>query len=320
MIAALIGVPIALASAALMGLAIQRGATCMVAAVDEIVSIRRATRAGALAEAALWVGGLIAVAQWLGLLVMFPARYPVTFLTVAGGVLLGLGAWVNRACAFGTVARIGSGQWAWFATPVGFFLGCLVPLHGAPALAGSICVAPFANVGLVALAFGALALWRLVEAARAPSYFGHIWHPHRATLLIAITFVTTMLTVGLWAYTDALAALAHAMDARIALRGAMVVALLGGAVAGGWFAGKLKFEAPGIATMLRCLAGGMLMGLGAMLVPGGNDGLILSGLPLLLPYAWVAVGTMALSIAAAILMARHIRRPADTSPNAPAAR
>jgi len=298
---------IALASAALMGLAIQRGATCMVAAVDQAVSERRFGRALALGEAALWVGGLIALAQLGGLLPMPPAQYAATGWTILGGVLLGLGAWINRACVFGAIARIGSGQWAWLATPIGFFIGCLVPVVR-PDVVGH--PAPFANAAPVALAFAALALWRLVEAVRAPGVLSHLWHPHRATLLIAITFVSTLLTVGLWAYTDALAAIARAMDARIGLRGAMVLALLGGAIIGGWFAGKLRWEMPTPAAVLRCLAGGALMGMGGMLVPGSNDGLIMVGLPLGQPHAWIAVLTMMLTIAAPIALARHVRRPA----------
>jgi len=132
----LAAISVALLSAALMGMAIQRGATCMVAAVDEAIVQRGYARALALAEAALWVGGLVSIAQLAGGLRMARAHYPVGALTIAGGVFLGLGAWINRACVFGAVARIGAGQWAWLATPVGFFLGCLVPLHGAPALQG----------------------------------------------------------------------------------------------------------------------------------------------------------------------------------------
>ena len=297
---------IALASAALMGLAIQRGATCMVAAVDEAVSERRYGRALALGEAALWVGGLIAIAQLAGGLSMAPARYAATGSTVIGGALLGLGAWINRACVFGAIARIGSGQWAWLATPVGFFLGCLIPI-ARPEATGH--PAPFANALLVAIPFAALVLWRLIEAARASGVFAHLWHPHRATLLIAITFVTTLLSVGFWAYTDALAAIAKAMDGRIGLRGAMVVALLGGAILGGWFAGKIRWVPPTLKDVLRCLAGGALMGAGGILVPGTNDGLIMVGLPLLQPHAWIAVATMTLTIAAPIALARHIRRP-----------
>ena len=51
------------------------------------------------------------------------------------------------------------------------------------------------------------------------------------------------------------------------------------------------------------------MGWGSLLIPGGNDGLILIGMPLLWPYAWVAFATMCLSIAAAQLLQRRIARP-----------
>ncbi|MFA5964240.1 MAG: YeeE/YedE thiosulfate transporter family protein [Sphingomonas sp.] len=303
-----VGTAVALTSAALMGLAIQRGATCMVAAVDEIVTTHRATRALALAEAALWVGGLLALAQLAGVLGMSPARYQVSGWTIVGGALLGLGAWVNRACVFGAIARIGSGQWAWLATPPGFFLGCLVPLHATTALPMSKQVAPFALTGAVALGVALLMVWRLVEATRAPRFLAHWWHPHRATLLIALTFVVTLLTVGLWAYTDALAALARGMEARLNLRLAMALALLGGAIVGGWIAGSLHAVMPRPIDLLRCAVGGALMGLGAMLVPGGNDGLILVGLPALLPHAWVAVTTMVLSIAALVALERRVER------------
>ena len=295
---------VALLSAALMGLAIQRGATCMVAAVEDALVHRRLGRAGALAEAAIWVGGLIALARIGGFTDAAAAQFAVGGGTVAGGVLLGLGAWINRACVFGSIARIGSGQWAWLATPAGFFLGSLYPLN--PPLAEGP-VPPVDAASMTALAFGVLFLWRAVETARAADVLAHLWHPHRATLLIGVTFVTTMLTVGMWAYTDALAALARpdtTMDLRLGTRAAMVAMLLAGAVIGGRLAGALRRERPRFGAVLRCLAGGALMGAGAMLVPGSNDGLIMLGLPLLQPHAWVAVITMGLTIAAAIRLSR----------------
>lgn len=299
---------VALAAAALMGLAIQRGATCMVAAVDELVSEGRARRAYALAEAALWVGGLSSIALMLHWLNMSLGIYRVTGWTVAGGVMLGIGAWINRACVFGAVARIGSGQWAWIATPVGFFIGCLFPVVAPePYAVGTAAGSPtIATVTI--LAFLIFAVWRLVEALHSQQITVHLWHPHRATLLIAVTFVVTLLTVGAWAYTDALAAIARNDEALLSLRAAMVAALLGGAILGGALAGKLRFEVPSLATVLRCIVGGMMMGIGARLVPGSNDGLILLGLPGLLPHAWVAVASMALSIAAAIGISRYLQQ------------
>jgi toxin CptA len=300
---------LAIASAALMGMAIQRGATCMVAAVDEAMSQRRYGRLRALAEAALWVGGLVALAQLAGVQKVAVSRYEVDHSTVLGGVLLGLGAWLNRACVFGAIARIGSGQLAWLGTPVGFFLGSLIPLQTAVASPS----APFPwPVGLV-VTLAALVLWRVAQAIRAPALSEYLWHPHRATLLIAVTFFSTTLTVGLWAYTDALAELARAMsalEARLATRGTMVLALLGGAIAGGWLAGKLQWQRATAPTILRCVFGGALMGAGALLVPGSNDGLIMLGLPLLLPHAWVAVTIMAATIATMVGLARALGKPA----------
>lgn len=52
--------------AALMGFAIQRGATCTVAAVDELVTRKRATRLVALVEASLWVLAGLLIARALG--------------------------------------------------------------------------------------------------------------------------------------------------------------------------------------------------------------------------------------------------------------
>lgn len=44
----------------------------------------------------------------------------------------------------------------------------------------------------------------------------------------------------------------------------------------------------------------MLMGWGSPLIPGGNDGLILLGMPLLWPFAWCAFATMCVVIALAL--------------------
>jgi len=51
------------------------------------------------------------------------------------------------------------------------------------------------------------------------------------------------------------------------------------------------------------------MGFGAALVPGGNDNLILAGLPWLQPHAWLAITAMALTIAASLLASRVWRKP-----------
>ena len=298
---------IAIVCAALMGYAIQRGATCTVAAMQEIVTQRRANRLVALMEASFWVAGGLILASLVGLPVMRPASFAPGGWTIAGGALLGVGAYINRACVFGAIARFGSGEWAYALTPLGFFIGCLsvAPLFQAMAPMRLKSPSPvLAASAWLAVPFAAFAAWRLgqaMAAARRSGLAAHIWSSHHATSLIGITFVLMMLTVGAWAYTDLLADLARGMAGKPTARLILFAALFAGAVAGGWTAGRLRHEPPTFPAMVRCLVGGILMGWGSALIPGGNDGLILVGMPLLMPYAWIAFATMCVVIAAALI-------------------
>jgi toxin CptA len=48
------------------------------------------------------------------------------------------------------------------------------------------------------------------------------------------------------------------------------------------------------------------MGWGSLLIPGSNDGLILIGIPLLRPYAWLAFASMFGAITAAMMIHRAL--------------
>ena len=304
---------IAAACAALMGFAVQRGATCMVAAVDEVVSKRSANRLIAMLEASAIVASGIILARFTGHLAMQPATYQLTAWTLLGGAIMGLGAFVARACVFGAVARIGSGEWAYLLVPVGFLLGCIAarPLL---AVAPPMKVAPHSllldQAALVAAPLLVLAswrLWRTFTAARENRLNDYVWSPHVATGVIGLTFVIMFLTVGAWAYTQLLAEASRGMAMMVGSRTMLLVALFGGAVLGGWTAGKLKFVRPSWSAIGRCLAGGVLLGFGGMHVPGNNDGLILVGLPLLQPYAWAALASMILAIYLAFQIERRMQ-------------
>ena len=297
--------------AGVMGYAIQRGGTCTVAAVDEVIDKRRLNRLTAMVEASLWVAGGLVLAQCLHLLGKTPAGYAVSQWTVVGGALLGLGAYVNRACVFGAIARFGSGEWAYVATPIGFYVGCasvgmvFTPpaphrlAEGSPVLQASVWAA---------LPFVVFAVWRLARplfgvrsAALARDVAGRVWSPHAATTVIGIAFFFMLLLVGTWAYTEALADLARGMSMSLVAKILLLLALFLGALWGGWTAGRFRSTRISAVQLLRCFAGGVLMGWGSLLIPGANDGLILIGMPLLWPYAWLAFLTMCVSIGAALL-------------------
>jgi len=302
---------VAAVCAALMGFAVQRGATCMVAALDEVVSKRSASRLIAMLEAAAIVACGIILARLAGHLAMQPASYQLTAWTLLGGAIMGLGAFIARACVFGAVARIGSGEWAYLLVPAGFLLGC-VAARPLLAVAPPLKIAPHSllldQAVLVAAPLLALAgwrLWRTLTAARERRLNDYVWSPHVATGVIGLTFVIMFLTVGAWAYTQVLAEASRGMAMMVGSRMILLVALFTGAVLGGWTAGKLKFVRPSWSAIGRCLAGGLLLGFGGMLVPGNNDGLILVGLPLLQPYAWGALASMIVAIYLAFRVERR---------------
>ena len=295
----------ALAVAA-MGFAIQRGGTCTVAAIDEIVTQRRAHRLTAMLEASLWVAGGLAIGQLLLITHSTLAHVPVTVWSVIGGVLLGLGAWVNGACVFGAIARLGSGEWAYVATPIGFYVGCLTLLPFVPQPE----MAPTRPWAFVAAAIGAAlfviyAIWRIFPALRKPqSIRTKVWAPHAATIVIGVTFVITLLAAGRWAYTDVLVDLARGMAHQIGLGIVLLITLYAGALLGGWTAGRWQHVVPAPLQVVRCFIGGALMAWGSLLIPGSNDALILIGIPLLQPYAWLAFATMCVTIAVALIAQR----------------
>jgi uncharacterized membrane protein YedE/YeeE len=318
-----VAVIVAVACAGLMGYAIQRGATCTVAAVDELLTKRKAKRLVAMLEASLWVAGGLALAKLFDILPATPAAYPVSAWVFIGGALLGFGAWLNGACVFGAIARFGSGDPNYLATPVGFYLGCLT----VGALFGASTPTPLDAESLVLQASGAVAAplflgfaaWRIVpplfdallarhDEGAARALAARVWAPHAATGVIGVTFVVILLRVGAWAYTDVLAQLARGMSMRVALGVLCLVALYAGAWLGGWTAGRRRATRLTAAASAKCLAGGALMAWGTLLIPGSNDGLILIGMPLLRPYAWLAFATMCLTIAAALWLRGSLMR------------
>ena len=311
----------AIAVAAFMGLAIQRGGTCTVAAIVELVYERRIGRLCALFTAAVWSIALIGLARAAGAAVPMPEAFALTGAAALGGALLGAGACVNRACVIGSVARLGSGDWNYLVTPLGFFVGATVffsALHPmAPEkLYGSsliMAVPVWAPVLLGLLATGAIAFFsrRHRTGNKPQSWPGRllaaVWTPSHATALIgACAVVITMLMHGAWTYADALTMLAHREFAGDgSWRFVLFVALLLGAIAGGIGSRQFSNRRATPAGLSRCFVGGTLMAAGSLLVPGSNDGLLLIGLPMLWPYAWLAFASMCTVITVVVVATRQ---------------
>lgn len=291
---------VALLAAAGMGFAIQQGGTCMVSALDQLVRQGSAKKLAALAECSLWTSALGLAVVASGFAFMASPAYPLGLATLAGGLLLGLGAWLNGACVFGSIARIGGRDWHYLLTPVGYFIGSLAHSRLAGAYVApqgeshSLATVPLLAALLVASLAASLLAWRRMGRSLAA-----LWDYRHATIAIGFAFVALAVLAGPWTYTEALGRATHGHGLPQWPELALFAALLGGAVLGGRGLAAPFNLAPRRA--LLCLAGGALMGIGGSLVPGGNDNLILVGLPGLQPHAWAAIVAMALAIAAGLL-------------------
>jgi hypothetical protein len=130
-------------------------------------------------------------------------------------------------------------------------------------------------------------LWRsrardrsLLQLATSPVY-----RLSSAALLIGICGGALYGIKGAWAYTNFLRALVEALH-RHAMGPGLFQFLLFGALVGGMVLSAVlrrSFRLRNVAPIVRArrLAGGALMGLGAGAIPGGNDALLLTGLPTL---------------------------------------
>lgn len=298
----------------LIGVAIQRGNTCTVVAIDDVVHRRSWGRVEATVF--IWfvvAGGLTLIKMATGRNPV-PELVPVTTWSVAGGLLLGLGAVINGACTTGTVARIGSGEFAYGLTIVGFFAGCLVAPYvfgrvatGHPTTTPSISALDFPAIALTGMAVVlALTARRLIAGPHESfrDFLRSAWDPRTATLIIAVLFVAAVQISGAWAYTDVLGDLSRGRYEHILERVVLFVALLAGAIAAGRSLTGPKLIGPLAPRAIRCTVGGVIMGIGFSVAPGAFDGATLLGQPLLLAYAWISMVASYVTILLGVLYLR----------------
>ena len=113
-----VALAIALVLVFVMGIGVQRGNTCTVVAFDDLFHRHSPERLLAIAYCWLWVAGGLTLLKLTTGLALGAQLFPITVWSVIGGLILGFGAVVNGACTVGTVARIGSGEYAYGLTLV----------------------------------------------------------------------------------------------------------------------------------------------------------------------------------------------------------
>lgn len=331
----------ALACAALIGFAAHRASLCNVRAVAEIMNGGSAHMLGSLLQAALWMATLTGVLVlgfgWVLPPVVMPSQ---PGWAVAGGWLFGVGAALNGGCSLSTLHRLADGELGMLATLAGFVLGVLVwalagPLHAGmvllplvPAWTRWPAAAPWLLLALVLWALLRLhAFSRLVRLQPGQSLRQRVLAPsYRLSVSAAVMGLAGGLlyaTQGAWSYTNHLrTSVLHAWgggSAASGTHGALVAALVAGMAVSALHRGSVNWRRPsGIGRWLRHGAGGLLMGAGAAMVPGGNDTLLLSSLPTLAWQAAAAYLSLLAGIASVLWLMRRARMPVPAVDCAPA--
>lgn len=280
------------------GFALQRGQICSVLAAKQIVETGSASRLAAFGYAIAWVVLLTVPLSYAfpGTVSLAPT-YPLSITVLAFGALYGLGAFINGACLFGICSRSVSGSVEFLAAIPGIAIGSAlaarwdVPaslgpprasmLQELPALAMTAVIAAAAVV--IYLAINVAKGVRRSRMTRAEVLKASRWRSSFALSLIAVS-MGVLFAVGMPAsYTvlpkQAGAALINATGSVNLADAAIAAGYFVGALLSLYFGGRFRFVMPTSQACLRCLAGGIVMSFAASAIPGGNDVMILHGIP-----------------------------------------
>jgi hypothetical protein len=292
------------------GMCIQRASICAVRATEQWVQHRRTSRLRAFLSAAAWAGAVVLPLAWLAPEQAMLARdAPISWLALSGGALFGLGAGLNGGCALGTVAQLTRGRTEYVGTLAGIFLGA------AAAVGIGISAVPGGPPVLSMSGRAALVAWAGFGVLVFPGVVAHLKRPrHRFTTVTCFALLGVLggllqAVASNWTYTSLLSGWAERAFGAASGRSASVAAvctlsLLAGGIT---MAIRLRRFRLGRPAALRCCAtvcGGALMGFASMMIPGGNDALLLSGLPSLSRNALAAYVAMLAALAILLSMRR----------------
>ncbi|MDO7837213.1 YeeE/YedE thiosulfate transporter family protein [Sphingobium sp. HBC34] len=296
-------------AAFVLGAALARANSCTVASARRLVVDGRPD----------WLLGLWIAIGWAGLtmagfslalpqVVVLPAQLQVGWPVILGAMIMGLGATMNKGCFLGSVAGLGRGDLAYLFTLVGIALAlAVVPASSQPVPIGAIedktefhRSSSVLIIGVVLFApLAVLGIWRWWRLRQQPVL---------ALILVGVAGGTVYACNPDWSYTSGLRrVIVSGIEANTVLVEGAAIAVVAGVVTSAIAGGSFRLRQPGFRTAALHLVGGMLMATGALLVPGGNDTLMLWAIPGMTLYGLVAYVIMVGTIMVLLAAHRHLR-------------
>jgi uncharacterized protein len=309
-----------------LGFAAHRASICTVRAVAEVMTARTAHMFACLGKSVLWVGAVTLPFIWL-----VPSSatnltgWPFTLAAMAGGLLFGIGAGINGACAYSTMARLADGDLRMLATIGAFAFGVLAyatlidwhwvvrPSPTPTSLGSAIIAAAVLAAILVAWAlYEFVRLWRTrqPELGITKRILAVQYRLSTTALIMGVATAVLILLYGPLGYTSTFEQVIEATFGTrpwpTTVRWILIIAILAGMVLSTVQRGTFRLDWRPQRGWLQNIGGGFLMGLGVALTPGGNDALVLYGIPSWSPHALPAYGALVIGIAAGLLLMRAL--------------
>jgi hypothetical protein len=269
-----------------LGFALNHGSICTVIATRELIVERNPARSIALVEAAVWASLVYAILRTTP--TMEQGWLPVVYL-VPAAILFSIGTYVNTACVFGSVGHFGNGEidfgFVFLGIGAVFYLEYIFEL-----LPAQPPISAFLPLGILPIAVGlaAITALRIVASLRSQS---NAWRLTLSIAALGITYTVLAVVAPSFSITASVGSL---ISVPVAISAISVSMIAGSLLSSRILKGKFMVKWPTMKAVGRRTLGGMLMGLGALLIPGGNDTLLLIGLPM---GAWQALLAYALFVA-----------------------
>ena len=311
--------PVLLLLALLMGFVADRTNLCTVSAVAEIMIKRRAFVLWNITKIVLWILGITTFIHFLfNVTPINNDRFTLNWMSIGGGLIFGAGAALNGGCSLQTITRLGRGNlgtiFSILGMPAGAALARILLIRFPETIPGREAepLLLSSNVQLtLVIVLGLLMFWESIRLMRgfrplqwrarllAPDY-----QPASSAALLGIANGTLFSLVGTWMFTYTLIqSLTNAFYPDSVLYRPIPMQLwwLLGAYLLGIIVSAIQsrhalLQSTPKPIWIRYFFVGILMGLGAALVPGGNDMLLFNGIPGLSLHAVPAYLAMLLGI------------------------
>lgn len=310
-----VGILLSFVGAFVLGFAAHRVSLCTVKAVAEVMTARKLFVLASFIKIAIWVVALSVLALAVFGVPTPVVHWPLTGFSIIGGLLFGVGAAVNGGCTFSTLTRLGDGDLSLAATVAGWLAGAWIEKtvfagHSpTPSLVNPYNAISSPWLILAAAAACAWLVWQVIVIIRP--------FPRRASLLRAVLAPNYKLSaaaaliaganlllydnLGAWSFTSVVLSTAEPgkfpTTASLPLHWLVLAATFSGMIASSLLRKSFAYSRPSAKRLAVHTAGGIAMGFGAAMIPGGNDSLILYGVGFLSPHAAPAFAAILVGIA-----------------------